>query len=191
MSPYSARDAMIDEQRELTRLCVRAAMQTGYGIHRSSDAKTYSHCALIAGAAFRRLNGDPAKSWASACFKHYVALWRFVDSAQSKRGWMLRGAAATQAKALKRGLRSMIYAERRPKASRSGLGAAGIGEGHSATHQKFVLPHALHFLPRRRSRCEAVNCPRISSASGPLIGRARRGGSREVLARPVSNVLDA
>jgi hypothetical protein len=30
MEIYSVRDAKLDEQRELTRLCVRATMQAGY-----------------------------------------------------------------------------------------------------------------------------------------------------------------
>src|SRR5215470_9295268 len=30
MSPYSLRDATVEEQRELTQLCVRATIKTGY-----------------------------------------------------------------------------------------------------------------------------------------------------------------
>ena len=30
MSPYSVRDATVEEQRELTQLCVRATIKTGY-----------------------------------------------------------------------------------------------------------------------------------------------------------------
>jgi hypothetical protein len=65
MQVYSVRDAKPDEQRELTRLCVRATMQAGYDeafIDRAMPGLTVT---LPPGAASRSPNRSPAKSLAS------------------------------------------------------------------------------------------------------------------------------
>ena len=47
MQTYSVRDAKADEQRELTRLCVRATLQTGYDeAFVQSDARAYDDVAF-------------------------------------------------------------------------------------------------------------------------------------------------
>jgi hypothetical protein len=55
MSPYKVRDATVEEQGELTQLCVRATMHSGYDqafIDRVMPGLTVT-VPLIAGVAFR------------------------------------------------------------------------------------------------------------------------------------------
>ena len=67
MSPYSVRDATVEEQRELTQLCVRATIKTGYDeafIDRVMPGLTIT-VPLIAGAVFRWPNESRIKWLAS------------------------------------------------------------------------------------------------------------------------------
>jgi hypothetical protein len=67
MQVYSVRDAKPDEQRELTRLCVRATMQAGYDeafIDRAMPGLTVT-LPLITGGCVQVAQQSPAKSLAS------------------------------------------------------------------------------------------------------------------------------
>lgn len=157
MSTYSVRDARAEEQRELTQLCVRATMQTGYDqafIDRAIPGLMVM-LPLIAGGcvqvAQQRSGEVVGVVTVTPTVLQGLALLQgmFVEPLHWKRGIgrVLFGAAVARTKALKAGA-LLIYAE--PSAERfyKRMGATRIAQGTFYYSPEIVLPLLLYVLPQ-------------------------------------------
>jgi GNAT superfamily N-acetyltransferase len=156
MSPYSVRDATADEQRELTRLCVRATMQAGYDeafIDRVMPGLTIT-VPLIAGGFVQVAQEGAGEvvgvvTVTPTTLQGIALLYGiYVDPAHWKRGVgrVLFGSAAARAKSLKAGALT-IYAEPSAEGFYKRMGAIRIGEVPMYYSPEIVLPHLLYILP--------------------------------------------
>jgi GNAT superfamily N-acetyltransferase len=155
--PYSIRCAKPQEQRSLTRLCVRATAQAGYDeafIDRAMPALTITVPLITggyvqvaeyeAGEAVGVVTVTPTELSGIALLYNI-----FVDPPFWRRGIgrALFRAAVTRAKELKAGA-LMIYAEPSAAAFYNRLGAIRIGEGPFSYSPELILPHLLYIIPR-------------------------------------------
>ena len=138
MGIYTVREAKPEEQRELTRLCVRATMHSGYDeefIDRSMPSLTIT-LPEISGDFVRVVQDDLYEVVGVVCVMptalQGIALLHglFVDPARWKRGIgrILSGAAVARAKGMKAGA-IMIYANPSAEGFYKRMGAIRIGEG--------------------------------------------------------------
>jgi predicted N-acetyltransferase YhbS len=157
MSPYSVRDATTDEQRELTRLCVRATMQAGYDqafIDRAIPGLTVT-LPLITAGCVRVAEHKPGEVVGvvivSTTMLQGIALLHglYVDPPFWRRGVgrVLFEAAIARTKALKAGV-LVIYAEPSAEGFYKRMGATRVGEGTFYFSPEIVLPQLLYILPR-------------------------------------------
>lgn len=157
MSAYSVRDATVEEQRELTQLCVRATMQTGYDeafIDRVMPGLTIT-VPLIAGGCVQvaQRGADEVVgvvTVTTTALQGIALLYGiYVEPAHWKGGVgrVLFGAAANRAKALKAGA-LMIYAEPSAEGFYRRMGATRIGEGPFYYSPEITLPQLLYILPQ-------------------------------------------
>jgi GNAT superfamily N-acetyltransferase len=156
VEPYSIRIAQPDEQRKLTRLCVRATVQAGYDeafIDRVMPGLTMT-VPLITGGyvqVAQQGSGDVVGVVAvtPTALQGIALLYGiFVDPAYWKRGVgrMLFGAAVARTKALNAGA-LMIYAEPSAEGFYKRMGAIRIGEVPFVYSPEIVLPHLLYIIP--------------------------------------------
>jgi GNAT superfamily N-acetyltransferase len=153
---FSVRDARPDDQRDLTRLCVRATMQAGYDeafIDRTMPALTITMPLIIGGyvrVAEDETGGVVGVTAVRPTAVQGIALLEgiFVDPPFWKRGIgrVLFEAAVTRAKALKAGA-LMIYAEPSAEGFYKRLGAIRIGEGPFFYSPELILPQLLYLVP--------------------------------------------
>jgi GNAT superfamily N-acetyltransferase len=157
MERYWIREAAEGEQRELTRLCVRATRHAGYDdafIERAMPALTISLPLISAG--FVQLAEHPSGAIAGVVVVTTTALQGisllhslFVDPPFWRRGVgrMLFRAAVDRMRVLKTGA-LMIYAEPSAEGFYRRMGAVRIGEGPFAFSPDVTMPHFLYLLPR-------------------------------------------
>jgi GNAT superfamily N-acetyltransferase len=157
MDVYRIREAKPEEQRELTRLCVRATIRAGYDeafIDRSMPAFTVT-LPLISGGFVRVALDDHDEvvgvvSVTPTALQGIALLHGlFVDPALWKRGIgrALFGEAVARTKAMKAGA-LMIYAEPSAEVFYRRMGAIRIGEGPFFLSPDVTLPHLLWIMPR-------------------------------------------
>jgi GNAT superfamily N-acetyltransferase len=154
---YSIRGAKPEDQRSLTRLCVRATTQSGYDeafIDRAMPALTIT-VPLITGD-YVRVAEDKAGETVGVVTVTPTALRGiallhhiFVDPPFWKRGVgrALFAAAVTRAKELQAGA-LMIYAEPSAEGFYQRMGAIGIGDGPFVYSPELRLPRLLYIFPR-------------------------------------------
>jgi GNAT superfamily N-acetyltransferase len=154
---YLVRDGRPQEQRELTRLCVRATMQSGYDdafIDRAMPGLTIT-VPLITGGCVK-ITEDKSGTVVgevvvTTTMLQGIALLYgiYVDPSCWKRGVgrLLFEAAVTRAKALKAGA-LMIYAAPAAEGFYKRMGAIRIGEGPFVYSPDITLPHLLFVIPR-------------------------------------------
>ncbi|MGY8685503.1 GNAT family N-acetyltransferase [Bradyrhizobium sp. UFLA05-153] len=157
MDIFTVRGAKPDEQRELTRLCVRATMHAGYDeafVDRSMPALTIT-LPLISGD-FVRVARDSSSEVVGVVSVTPTALQGiaqlhhlFVDPAHWKRGIgrVLFRAAVARAKEIKAGA-LMISAEPSAEGFYERMGAIRIGEVPFFFSPEIILPHLLYVIPR-------------------------------------------
>ena len=156
MGVYTVREAKPEEQRELTRLCVRATMHSGYDeefIDRSMPSLTIT-LPEISGDFVRVAQDNLYEVVGVVCVMptalQGIALLHglFVDPARWKRGIgrVLFGAAVARAKRMKAGA-IMIYANPSAEGFYKQMGAIRIGEGPFCFSPEIVLPHLLYIIP--------------------------------------------
>jgi len=154
---YSTRCAKPEDQRSLTRLCVRATAQAGYDeafIDRAMPALTIT-VPLITGGYVRVAEDEAGEAvgvvTVTPTALRGIALLDgiFVDPPFWKRGVgrVLFEAAVTRAKKLKAGA-LMIYAEPSAEGFYKRMGAIRIGEGPFDYSPELILPHLLYIIPR-------------------------------------------
>ena len=174
MSPYSVRDATPDEQRELTRLCVRATMQTGYDqafIDRAIPGLTVALPLITAGyvqVAEHKPGEVLGVGIVTPTGLQGIALLHglYVDPASWKRGVgrVLFEAAIARTKGLKAGV-LVIYAEPSAEGFYKRMGAIRIGEGTFYYSPEIVLPQLLYILPQ-----DAAPAAEAARADQPIAG---------------------
>jgi GNAT superfamily N-acetyltransferase len=154
---YLVRDAKPEEQRELTRLCVRATLHTGYDdafVDRIMPGLTVMLPLITAGAV--QVAEQPSGAAVGVVTVTTsglpgVALLHglYVNPPFWKRGIgrVLFEAAVTRARGLKTG-GLMIYAEPSAENFYRRLGAIRIGEGPFYYSPDVVLPHLFYVLPQ-------------------------------------------
>jgi GNAT superfamily N-acetyltransferase len=154
---YSIRGAKPDDQRSLTRLCVRATAQAGYDeafIDRAMPALTIT-VPLITGGHVRVAENEAGKGVGvvtvtpTALLGIALLYGIFVDPPFWKRGVgrVLFEAAITRAKELKAGA-LMIYAEPSAEGFYKRMGAIRIGQGPFYYSPEVILPHLLYIVSR-------------------------------------------
>jgi GNAT superfamily N-acetyltransferase len=155
---YSVRSAKLEEQRELTRLCVRATMHAGYDeafIDQVMPGLTITlplisgGCVQVAQDALGEIAGVVVVT--KTTLQGIALLYGiYVDPARWNRGIgrLLFGAAVAHAKELKAGA-LMIYAEPSAEGFYKQMGAIRIGEGPFVYSPEIMLPHLLYLLPRK------------------------------------------
>jgi GNAT superfamily N-acetyltransferase len=154
---FSVRNAKPEEQRDLTRLCVRATMQAGHDeafIDRVMPGLTITlplisgGCVQVAQDTSGEIVGVVA---VTTTMLQGIALLNgiYVDPTRWKRGVgrLLFRAAVTRAKELKAGA-LMIYAEPLAEGFYKQMGAIRIGEGPFFYSPDITLPHLLYLIPR-------------------------------------------
>ena len=157
MDVYTVREAKPEEQRELTRLCVRATMHAGHDeafIDRAMPGLTITlplisaDCVQVAQDNSSEVVGVVAVTPTAL---QGIALLHglFVDPARWKRGIgrVLFGAAVARAREMKAGA-LMIYAEPSAEGFYKRMRAIRIGEGPFVLSPETVLPHLLYIIPR-------------------------------------------
>jgi GNAT superfamily N-acetyltransferase len=157
MDVYTVRGAKPEEQRELTRLSVRATMHAGYDeafIDRTMPSLTITLPMISANYVQVAQDGSNevvGVVWATPTALQGIALLHglYVDPARWKRGIgrVLFGAAVTRAKEIKAGA-IMIYAEPSAEGVYNRMGAIRIGEGPFYFSPETTLPHLLYVIPR-------------------------------------------
>jgi GNAT superfamily N-acetyltransferase len=157
MGVYTVRQAKPEEQRELTRLSVRATMHAGYDeafIDRSMPSLTITLPMISANYVQVAQDGSSevvGVVWVMPTALQGIALLHglYVDPARWKRGIgrVLFGAAVTRAKEIKAGA-IMIYAEPSAEGFYKRMGAIRIGEGPFYFSPETILPHLLYVIPR-------------------------------------------
>jgi GNAT superfamily N-acetyltransferase len=157
MALYSVRVAKPEEQRELTRLCVRATMQSGYDeafIDRAIPGLTITVPLITAGCV--RVTEDKSGAVVgvvavTTTMLQGIALLHgiYVDPPFWKRGVgrVLFDAAVSRAKELKAGA-LMIYAAPSAEGFYKRMGSIRIGEGPFFYSPDLMLPHLLYIIPR-------------------------------------------
>jgi GNAT superfamily N-acetyltransferase len=157
MNAYKVRGARPDEQRNLTRLCVRATMHAGYDeafIDRTMPALTIT-VPMLAGN-FVQVAQDGANEVVRVVCATPTALQGiaqlgglFVDPEHWRRGIgrTLFEAAVACAKRTKAGA-LMIYAEPSAEGFYKRMGAIRIGEVPFFYSPEVVLPLLLYVIPR-------------------------------------------
>jgi N-acetylglutamate synthase-like GNAT family acetyltransferase len=157
MDPYAVRGARLEEQRELTRLCVRATMHAGHDeafIDRTMPSLTIT-LPLISADYVQVAQDGPDKVVGvvavTPTMLQGIALLHgiFVDPVHWKRGIgrVLFGTAVARAKAMRAGA-LMIYAEPSAEGFYKRMGAIRIGEGPFVLSPETVLPHLLYIISR-------------------------------------------
>ena len=158
MDVYTVREAKPEEQRELTRLCVRATMHAGHDeafIDRTMPALTITvplisaNCVQVAQDGTSEVVGVVLVT--PTALQGIAALHGlYVDPPRWKRGIgrVLFGAAVTHAKRIKAGA-IIIYAEPSAEGFYKRMGAIRIGEGPYYFSPEIVLPHLLYVIPRQ------------------------------------------
>jgi N-acetylglutamate synthase-like GNAT family acetyltransferase len=157
MDVCEVRDARPEDQRELTRLCVRATMRAGYDeafIDRSMPSLTVT-LPLISGDFVRVAQDGSGEvvgvvSVAPTALQGIAMLHHlFVDPACWRRGIgrVLFRAAVARARGMKAGA-IMITAEPSAEGFYKRMGAIRIGEGQFYLSPEVVLPHLLYVIPR-------------------------------------------
>src|SRR3954454_20479002 len=157
MDVYTVRAAKLEEQRELTRLCVRATMHAGHDevfIDRTMPALTITVPLIAADCV--QVAQDGAGEVVGVVSVTPTALQGiaqldglYVDPGHWKRGIrrVLFGAAVTRAKAMKAGA-LMITAEPSAEGFYERMGAIRIGEGPFYFSPETILPSLLYVIPR-------------------------------------------
>ena len=157
MDVYLVRGAKPDEQRDLTRLCVRATIRAGHDeafIDRTMPALTIT--VPFINANYVRVAEDSSGKtvgvvWVTPTALQGIALLHglFVDPAYWKHGIgrALFEAAVTYAKEIKAGA-IMVYAEPSAEGFYKRMGAIKIGEGPFYFSPEILLPHLLYIIPR-------------------------------------------
>jgi GNAT superfamily N-acetyltransferase len=154
---YSIRQGKPEEQRNLTRLCVRATIHAGYDdafIDRAMPALTVT-LPLVTGGCVRVAED---KSGAvvgvvvitTTLIQGIALLYGiYVDPASWKRGVgrVLFEAAVSRARELKAGA-LMIYAEPSAEGFYKRMGTVRIGEGPFFYSPDVIQPHLLYLIPR-------------------------------------------
>jgi GNAT superfamily N-acetyltransferase len=154
---YSVRNARPEEQRQLTRLCVRATMHTGYDeafIDRALPGLTVT-VPLISGGCVQVAQESSGEivglvTVTTTMLQGIALLYGiFVDPAHWRRGIgrLLFGAGVRHAKELKAGA-LMIYAEPSAAGFYKNMRAIGIGEGPFVYSPELILPRFLYVIPR-------------------------------------------
>ena len=154
----SIRGAKPEDQRSLTRLCVRATTQAGYDeafIDRAMPALTVT-VPLITGGHVRVAEDEGGEAVgvvtvAPTALLGIVLLHGiFVDPPFWKRGVgrALFDAAVTRASELKAGALT-IYAEPSAEGFYERMGAIRIGDVPFVYSPELILPHLLYIVPRR------------------------------------------
>ena len=157
MDEYSIRLARPEEQRELTRLSVRATMQAGYDeafIDRTIPALTIT-LPMISGNWVQVAEDSSGKVvgvvWVTPTALQGIALLQglYVDPALWKRGIgrALFGAAVARATEFKAGA-IVINAEPSAEGFYKRMGATRIGEVPFYFSPETVLPQLLYVMPR-------------------------------------------
>jgi GNAT superfamily N-acetyltransferase len=153
---YSVRVGSPEEQRELTRLCVRATMHAGYDeafIDRAMPGLTVTLPMITNGSV--HVAQDRSGKLAGVMVVTPTALQGiallhglYVDPPLWKRGIgrILFGAAVGRAKMLRAGA-LMIYAEPLAEGFYKRMGAIRIGEGPFFYSPEVVLPRLLYIIP--------------------------------------------
>jgi GNAT superfamily N-acetyltransferase len=160
MESYSIRNAKPHEQRDLTRLWVRATLEVGYDdtfIERVMPSLTTTGAIslplITEGAVQVAERGSAVVGVVSltATMLQGIALLQgiFVDPTIWRHGVgrMLFEAAAARARSLKAGA-IMIYAGPSAEGFYKRLGAIRIGEGPFVLSPSVTLPYLLYILPR-------------------------------------------
>jgi GNAT superfamily N-acetyltransferase len=154
---YSVRSALPEDQRELTRLRVRATMRAGYDdafIDRAMPALTMTiplisgGCVQLAQDTLGEIVGVVAAT--TTTLQGIALLYAiFVDPAHWKSGIgrLLFGAAVDRARQLKAGA-MMIHAAPSAEGFYKKMGAIRIGEGPFVYSPEIMLPHFLYLIPR-------------------------------------------
>lgn len=157
MGVYPVREAKPEEQRELTRLCVRATMHAGYDeafIDRTMPALTITvplisaNCVQVAENSTGEIVGVVAVT--PTALQGIAQLYGlYVDPARWKRGIgrTLFGAAVARAKRIRAGA-LMITAEPSAEGFYKRMGAIRIGEGPFYFSPEIILPSLLYVFPR-------------------------------------------
>lgn len=157
MDVYAVRAAKPEEQRALTRLCVRATMHAGYDeafIDRTLPALTIT--VPLLGANFVQVAEDGTGEVVGVVVVTPTALQGiaqlyglYVDPTHWKRGIgrVLFGAAVARAKGIKAGA-LMITAEPSAEGFYERMGAVRIGEGPFYFSPETILPSLLYVFPR-------------------------------------------
>jgi len=156
MDGYAVRAAKPEEQRELTRLCVRATMHAGHDetfIDRTMPALTITvplisaNCAQVAQADTGEVVGVVVVT--PTALQGIAQLYGlYVDPAHWKRGIGrgLFGAAVARAKGIRAGA-LMITAEPSAEGFYKRMGAIRIGEGPFYFSPETILPSLLYIIP--------------------------------------------
>src|SRR5262249_35273531 len=154
---YSIREGKPAEQRDLTRLCVRATMHAGYDdafIDRAMPALTITLPLITAGCvrvAEDRSGAIVGVVTVTTTMVQGIALLYgiYVNPPSWKRGVgrKLFETAVTRAKELKTGA-LMIYAEPSAEGFYKRMGATRIGEGPFFYSPEVVQPYLLYLIPR-------------------------------------------
>ena len=156
MKQFSIRIAKSEEQRELTRLCVRATRALGYDeafIDRTMPSLTITVPMITSGAV--RVAQDASGNVVGVAavaptMVQGIALLHsiFVEPRSWRQGIgrMLFAAAAARARQLNAGA-IMIYAEPSAEGFYRRLGATRIGEGPYLLSPEIVLPHFFYIVP--------------------------------------------
>jgi GNAT superfamily N-acetyltransferase len=157
MDVYTVRQARPEEQRELTRLAVRATMHAGYDeayIDRTMPSLTITLPLISANwvqVAKDRSSEVVGVVWVTPTVLPGIAMLHglYVDPAHWKRGIgrVLFGAAVTRAKEIKAGA-IVIYAEPSAEGFYKRMEAIRIGEVPFNLSPETVLPHLLYVIPR-------------------------------------------
>ena len=157
MDVYTVREAKPEEQRELTRLCVRATMQAGYDeafIDRSMPSLTVALPMITANCVQVAQDGSSevvGVVWVVPTALQGIAALHglYVDPPRWKRGIgrVLFGAAVARAKGIKAGA-LMITAEPSAEGFYKRMGAIRIGEGPFYFSPETILPSLLYVIPR-------------------------------------------
>ncbi|MCP3394549.1 GNAT family N-acetyltransferase [Bradyrhizobium sp. CCGB12] len=157
MDDYSVRKAKPEEQRELTRLAVRATMHAGHDeafIDRTIPALAVT-VPMISGNWVEVAQDSSSKVvgvvWVTPTGLQGIALLQglYVEPALWRRGIgrVLFGAAATRATEFKAGA-ILINAEPSAEGFYKRMGATRIGEAPFYFSPETVLPQLLYIMPR-------------------------------------------
>jgi GNAT superfamily N-acetyltransferase len=157
MNVYAVREAKPEEQRELTRLCVRATMHAGHDeafIDRTMPALTIT--VPLISANYVQVAQDDSNEVVGVVVVTPTGLQGiallyglYVDPAHWKLGIgrVLFGTAVARAKGMKAGA-IMINAEPSAEGFYKRMGAIRIGEGPFYFSPETILPQLLYVIPR-------------------------------------------